>query len=96
MAYKEFFVRNPGVVASIYVRYSVVTCFSSPLVPFKNSLTTPPGAVIFIWITLQFCFALGAPRWRFRLLCAHPPRLCGMYLGVAYSFDLLKVPPLVF
>ena len=24
VAYKEFFVRNPGVVASIYVKYSVV------------------------------------------------------------------------
>ena len=95
MAYKEFFVRNPGVVAIIHVKYSVVTCFSSPPVAFKNSLTTLPGGVVFIWITLQLCFVLVAPRWGFRVLWVHP-RWCVVYLGVAYSYDLLTVPPLVF
>ena len=43
------------------MKYSVVTCFSSPPVAFKNSLTTRPGGVVFIWITLQLCFALVSP-----------------------------------
>ena len=52
--------RIPGGVPSISGKFSVVSCFSSPLVAFENSLHTPPGGVVFIGITLQLCFALVA------------------------------------
>ena len=62
---------------------------------FKNSLTTLPGGVVFIWITLQLCFASVAPGGVLEFF-ARTPRWCVIYLGIAYSCDLLKVPALVF
>ena len=52
---------------------TAVFCFGCPPVAFCNSIYTPPGGVICIWVALQLCFALVAPRWRFRILYIHPP-----------------------
>ena len=42
------------------------------------------------------CVLLWEPPGGVLEFFARTPRLRGMYLGVAYSFDLLKQPPLVF
>ena len=55
---------------------------------FKNSLTTPPGGVVFIWFTLQLCFALVAPGGVFEFFARNPQVV--RYLGVAYGCDLLQ------
>ena len=55
--------------------------------PFKNSLTTPP--VVWYLFGLRYSCVLPweAPGGVLEFF-ARTPRLCGMYLGLAYSFDL--------